>query len=430
MISSHKTFGKLGILLLSTLFSSHLVAEPVPFRRAIQLAITNSSALQIAANDQDRAFAGYKEAKDQFIPQIFLGSGVAYSFGFPLGAPSVFNVQSESLLYNPAAREFTRAAKTDFRAARFNKEEQRSQVILDTALTYSELDRETAALSLLKQEEGSSLRVEDIVNQRIQAGIENAVEGTKAKLNTARIRLKMAQIQSNMEVLRQHIAALTGIPANQFETVTESIPPLPQISQEEDLVSRAVDSSPLYKSALEAANAKTIRARGEHKQLLPSVDLVGQYALFSKLNNYEEYYRTFRYNNGAFGFQIRIPFLNEGQRAHAAAADADAIKAHHEADATKQQVSSETLKLQRAVAQLSAAKEVAQLEYQLARADTEAVQVRVDSGTANLRDQEQARLAENDKYAALLDATYDLEKGQMQLLRATGEIEKWALSAH
>ncbi|HEX6466811.1 MAG TPA: TolC family protein, partial [Terriglobales bacterium] len=351
-------------------------------------------------------------------------------FGFPLGAPSIFNVQSQSLLYNPAAREFMRAAKTDFRAARFNKEEQRSQVILDTALTYSELDRETAALAVLKQEEGSALRVEDIVNQRIQSGIENAVEGTKAKLSTARIRLKMAQIQSNMEILRQHIAALTGVPATQFETVTESIPPLPEVSQDEDLASKAVDSSPLYKSALESANAKTIRASGEHKELLPAVDLVGQYALFSKLNNYEEYYRTFRYNNGAFGFQIRIPFLNQGQRAHAAAADAEAVKAHHEAETTKQQVSSETLRLQRAVGQLNAAKTVAQLEYQLARADTEAVQVRVESGTANLRDQEQTRLAENDKYAALLDATYELEKGQMQLLRATGEIEKWALSSH
>ena len=88
------------------------------------------------------------------------------------------------------------------------------------------------------------------------------------------------------------------------------------------------------------------------------------------------------------------------------------------------------MKLQRTVAQLDAAKEVARLEYQLARADTETVTAHVEAGMATLRDQEQARLAENDKYSAMLDATYDLEKGQMQLLRAIGEIENWALQSH
>ncbi|HEX7961627.1 MAG TPA: TolC family protein [Terriglobales bacterium] len=409
---------------------STVFAEPLPFKTAIELAIRNSAQMEIAVSDQNKAYFGYVEARDQFIPQIYLGSGIAGSFGFPLGAPSIFNVSSQSLLYNPAARDFTKAAKTDFRAAQFNKDERRSQVILDAALTYAELDKLLSAVNLLQQQEGASLRVEDIVSQRIQAGIESQVEGTRAKLNTARIRLKLAEVRANIENLRIHLGALTGLPSANIETMTESIPALPAVSQEDDLVTKSVESSPLYKGALETADARAFRASGEHKQLRPAVDLVGQYALFSKYNNYEEFYRTFTRNNGAFGVQIRIPFLNRGQSAHAQQADADAVRARHEADTVKEQVSSEAIKLQRAVAQLDAAKEVARLEYQLARADTETVTAHVEAGTATLRDQEQARLAENDKYSAVLDATYDLEKGQMQLLRATGEIENWALSSH
>ena len=45
-------------------------------------------------------------------------------------------------LYNPAARDFAKAAKTDFRAAQFNKDERRSQVILDAAPARERGDRE------------------------------------------------------------------------------------------------------------------------------------------------------------------------------------------------------------------------------------------------------------------------------------------------
>src|SRR5215469_7947657 len=83
--------------------TSVVFAEPLPFKTAIQLAIRNSAQMEMAVSDQNKAYAGYLEARNQFIPQLYFGSGIGASFGFPLGAPSVFNVNSQSLLYNPAA---------------------------------------------------------------------------------------------------------------------------------------------------------------------------------------------------------------------------------------------------------------------------------------------------------------------------------------
>jgi hypothetical protein len=68
------------------------------------------------------------------------------------------------------------------------------------------------------------------------------------------------------------------------------------------------------------------------------------------------------------------------------------------------------------------------LEYQLASTDVQAVQAKLESGGATVRDQENARLAENQRYAAFIDANFELDKALMQLLRATGEIESWAMS--
>lgn len=404
-------------------------AEPVPFKRAIELAIRNSTAMSAASADTTRMSALYQEARDQYIPQVYFGSGLAYSFGFPLGEPSIFKVSSTSLLLNQAQREFIRAARSDMRAADVTKEDKKNQVILETALSYSELDKNEASISILRQQEAASVKFETIEQQRIDAGVDPAVEMTRARLNTARIRLKIAELLTTSDCLRVRLSQLTGVPAREFDTVTESIPRLPDVSQDEDLTARAIESSPVLQSAQDLARSKYFQARGEHKQLYPTVDLVGQYARFTKYNNYDEYYKTFRRNNGAIGVEIRFPFLNKGQKEHSEAAYAEALRARKDADAVREQVSTDTLKLQRSVAQLNAARDVAKLEYQLAQNTTETIQTKVDAGQATLRDQQQAQLDENDRYSSLLDATYALEKAQMELLKQTGDLEKWALSS-
>ena len=417
------------LFIASLLLPLACFAEPIPFRRAIELAIRNSTAVSAANVDSTRLQAIYQEARDQYVPQVYFGSGLAYSFGFPLGEPSIFKVSSTSLLLNQAQREFIKAARSDVRAANLSKEEKKSQVILETALSYSELDKNQASINVLRQQEDAAVKFESIEQQRIQAGVDSAIELTRAKLSTARIRLKIAELVAGADTLRLRLSQLTGLPAREFETVSESIPRLPEVSQDEDLATRAISFSPAVKSAQELAAAKLFQARGEHKQLYPAVDLVGQYARFTKYNNYDQYYKTFKRNNGAIGVEIRFPFLNKGQKDHSEAAYAEALRSRKDVDAAKEQVSTETLKLQRTVAQLSAAREVARLEYQLAQNNTQATQTKVEAGQATLRDQQQAQLDENDKYSTLLDATYELDKAQMQLLKQTGDLERWAMSS-
>jgi outer membrane protein len=419
-----------SLLLTASLLISSTVAftEQVPFKRAIELAIRNSTVMSAASADVGRLQAIYFETRDQYIPQVYFGSGLAYSFGFPLGEPSIFKVSSTSLLLNQAQREFIRAARSDVRAAAQSKEERKNQVILETALSYSELDKNEASLNILRQQEDAALKFESIEQQRIEAGVDPAIELTRARLNTARIRLRIAELVAGADTLRVRLSQLTGLPARELETITESIPRLPEVSQDDDLATRAVTFSPAVKSAQELAAAKLFQARGEHKQLYPAVDLVGQYARFSKYNNYDQYYKTFKRNNGAIGIEIKFPFLNKSQKDHSEALYAEALRSRKDADATKEQVSTETLKLQRTIAQLSAAQDVARLEYQISQNNTQATQAKVDAGQANLRDQQQAQLDENDKYSALLDATFQLDRSQMQLLKQTGDLEKWALS--
>jgi outer membrane protein len=406
-------------------------AEPLPFRQAIELAAKRSTT--ISATDQMRAHQMYLEATRMYIPQVILGSGLAKSFGFPLSiegsAPTAVSVNTMGYLINPAQRYFVRAARTEWEATAFSAEDKRQQAILETAVTYTQLDRLVMALHLLRQQEEEAVRAEQIAVERVQAGIEPQLELTRARLATARVRMGIAQVEGNVDVLRNLLSQLTGVSVQAIETVTESIPQLPEVSQNDDLASKAAAASPAVKLAFAQADAKQLRARGEHKEFLPSVDFVGQYGLLTRYNNYDVFFQSFQRHNGTIGVAIRFPFFNMSQRARAGAADAETVQARRHAEDVKNNVSNETRKLQREVAQLAAAREVARLEYQLARADVDTMQTKVQAGTATLRDEANARLAEGQKYSAYLDASYLLEQAQMQLLRSTGDLEKWALAA-
>jgi outer membrane protein TolC len=412
------------------LLASVVHAEPLSFRQAIELAAKRSTV--ITASDQVRAHQMYLEASRMYIPQVILGSGLAKSFGFPLSiegsAPTAVSVNTMGYLINPAQRYFVRAARTEWEATAFSAEDKRQQAILETAVTYTQLDRLVTALHLLRQQEQEAVRAEQITAERVQAGVEPQLELTRARLATARVRMGIAQVEGNVDVLRNLLSQLTGVPVQAIETVTESIPQLPQVSQNDDLASNAAAASPAVKLAFAQADAKQLRARGEHKQLLPAVDLVGQYGLLTRYNNYDVFFKSFQRNNGTIGVAIRFPFFSMSQRARAAAADAEAVQARRQAEDLKNKVSNQTLKLQRQVAELATAREVARLEYQLARADVDAMQTKVQAGTATLRDEANARLAEGQKYSAYLDASYLLEQAQMQLLRSTGDLEMWALA--
>jgi outer membrane protein TolC len=136
---------------------------------------------------------------------------------------------------------------------------------------------------------------------------------------------------------------------------------------------------------------------------------------------------SFQQNNATVGVSIRFPLFNASQRSRAQAADADALKATKQAEAARNQVSEETLRLQRSVSQMQAARDVAQLEYEIAQKNLTAVQTRIDAGTATLHDLDDAHSQASERFIALQDVTFELERSQVGVLRSTGDLEKWAL---
>jgi outer membrane protein TolC len=144
----------LGVFLIP--FCGILAAEQLPLKRAVDLALAHSTTMEASHIDEQRAFASYQELRNQYLPQLVVGSGLGKSWGYPLSlegsAPSIVNTTAQSALINPALRDFMRAAKTEWQGSSVQAKDQRNQVIEDTVLSYAELNKWETLIIRLSQE--------------------------------------------------------------------------------------------------------------------------------------------------------------------------------------------------------------------------------------------------------------------------------------
>ncbi|MCU1271839.1 MAG: hypothetical protein JWN74_3133 [Acidobacteriaceae bacterium] len=408
-----------------------VTTETLSLKRAVQLALAHSPAAGQAAADSQRAFASYREAKDQYLPQFLIGSGLGDSWGYPLSlegsAPSLVNVTAQSALFNPALRDFVHAARIEYKAIGEENKDRRNQIIQDTVLTYMELLKWEQEIDQLRQQHEEALKAQQIVDQRVQAGVDSQQIGKQARLASARTALRIIQAEGAMDVLRTNLSQLTGVPVNSLQIAPDSVPGFPEIPAKSEELTKTEESNPAVLYAQQHAIAQGFRARAEHRSLWPSADFATQYAVLAKFNNWTQFFQNgvFQRNNATVGVVLRFPFFNPSQHAHAQAADAEAIRATKEVDATKNQVSQQTLKLRRSVEQLRAAQEVSELEYEIAQANVQTMDIKIKSGSSTINEGDQARVDLFEKYNALQDANFQLIQARVSLLRVTGELESW-----
>jgi outer membrane protein TolC len=421
------------LLALSFFAAAPLCAEPIEFRQAIELALKHSGAIVAASAGRARAAERYRAERYAYIPTVVFGSGLGYSYGQPIAiagqAPSIFNITHNQTVFNLATRESIKAAHSDSLAADIDYVDRTEQVILDTSLLYIELDSTRQRLAVAQQQKQAVDHAFYIAQQRQQEGVSSVLDTKRAELDSARVDLRIAELETTADVLRERLARVIGRAPAALETISESIPTAPPMRAEDDISSVALANSASVRVADEHLRAAQDRARAEHKKRYPSLDFAGQYAEFSTFNNYNVYYTHFSRHNYSFGMNLRVPIFDLAQNALAAAADAEALHAEADAQVARDKVAADAVSAQHSIRQMEAFIKVARLEFEVAQANIDAVQLQVQNGKANARDQELARADVANRRAALLQSQFEYLRAQLQLLRQTGELHGWALGA-
>ncbi|MGB9472968.1 MAG: TolC family protein, partial [Candidatus Acidiferrum sp.] len=124
------------------------------------------------------------------------------------------------------------------------------------------------------------------------------------------------------------------------------------------------------------------------------------------------------------GINVNVPIFSSKTRANVALAQASLDAAKINLASKRTQVSAEVRQRSKKVQEMEAAKEVARLELQLAQQNLQVLQSQFGEGKANLREVERARLDENEKWMAFLDANFQRQQAQLELLRTAGQLDK------
>jgi outer membrane protein TolC len=200
------------------------------------------------------------------------------------------------------------------------------------------------------------------------------------------------------------------------------VPDLPL--EEESAVAAALHDDPGLRRLEAQVAAQNLQARAFRAMRLPRFDLVAQYGMLAKFNNYDQFFNRFERHNGQLGASIQIPlFANSQDVARAAQAEIDARRLQLELQQQRRRVESETRQAWQKLRDAEAARELARMDLDLAREQVSLTLARVEEGRASLRDLEQARFQEQERWILFYSAVQDLELARLELLRRTHTLE-------
>ncbi|HET9803199.1 MAG TPA: TolC family protein, partial [Candidatus Acidoferrum sp.] len=240
----------------------------------------------------------------------------------------------------------------------------------------------------------------------------------------AQITQRVLQLEARQDELETYLRDQLGLaPEQQFDLGADELPGAAE-QEGANLVAMAMENNTDIRLAQSDVRAKEFRYKGEKGGYWPTLELVSVYSLLAKFNNYDQFFQSFQRNNYNLGVQVQMPIFSARTKAAVGLADVNLQVARATLENKKNQVSADVKKKTRRLREMDAAKEVARLQLQLAQQSLAALQAQFEEGKSNLRELERGHLEENDRWMAYLDATFQRQQAQIELLRTAGQLDR------
>lgn len=394
-------------------------------RQAVDLALKQSPDVMLARLDEEKAHAAVRVARGPFLPRVVVGSGLAYSNGFPMSiegsAPSVFQANAQQYLFNRPQNFQVAQAREEARGAAIGVVSKREEVAYRVAALYVDAERFARMAELARKAIDSQQKVLDAVRAQVAEGRALPITEKQAALAVARARQAVENLEDEQANSETQLALTLGFSADDRVHAADeerTAPALPSSGAE--TVQAALASNKELRQLQSQIAAKQLELRGDHAARLPRVDLVAQYALLAKFNNYAQYFNTFQRNNGEIGVAFQLPLFSPGVGAQMAQTEVELNHLKLELAAARNRIAADLQQSFREARKAETAAEVSRLDLEVARAQLDVDLAMMREGRIPLRQVEEARLAENDKWIAFYDAQYSVEKARWNVLRLSG----------
>ena len=397
-------------------------------QEAVRLVLARSPEVGLAEAESAKAGEALREIRSLNRPQVVAGTGLAYNNGFPLSiegaAPSIVQLGLSQSILSSKNRNLIREAEEGNRAGQVGIETVRNALGARTALLYCELHQARRAIPLLEEQRESVVSSQNIAETLLQAGRIRPLDLSLARVATANVEQAILVARERARLAEASLHELAGIPESE-SFLTE--PPRVRVEirtlSPEALYQNALETLPEIREAEAALRAREFHAEAEKAERNPQVNIVSQYALFSRTNNYQDFFNRFTRNNYLLGLSIQVP-LFDGFRSGARVA-----QSRREVDAARLRLerlkSDLKMTLERGVSGLrvaGGALELARIEVAASEEELDISETLAEAGRIDSRELAGVRARLLGKRLAAGEAEMVLFERQLELLRAIGAV--------
>jgi outer membrane protein len=428
-----------GLFLLNVLILGTAAAFPaghdlqaetkvLTVQEAIRLTLQRAPEVSLATAQAMRADQALQETRSLNLPQIVTGTGLAYNNGFPLSiegaAPSIFQIGLSQSIFNKKNKNLILEAEESSKAGRSGPEAARNELAARTALVYYELHQAGKLKNLWADRLNSAAKDQSLAESLLEAGKVRPLEVTLARTATSYAQQQLLIADEQVKMAEAELRDLAGISESaSIHTMEPEIDDQLLEQTAENLYRRAIETHPEILQAEANLRAKEFHVEAEKGEGRPRLEIISQYALFSRTNNYADFFYRFTRNNFIIGLSVQVPVFN-GHRTSARVAQSQQEVA--EVRFRLQRMKSDLkLSIERSLSALRVARgarDLASDEVSAARESLQVNETLLQGGRISSKDLELSRSQLREKEIAQLETQKALFQRKIELLRITGTI--------
>lgn len=419
---------RFSTILLAVNILAHAETYTLTLKQVLTRALSQNPDVAMARLEEQKVLQESRVSRDPFAPKVTAGSGLAYSSGFPLSingaVPSIFQAQATQDVFNRQQSYAVAEARENARGAGFATASKRDEIAFRAASLYIDSDRAARLSESAAKQVASLAKVVQTVSGRVQEGRELPLELKRSNLELAKAKQQSASLADDADYAERSLAVLLGYTAEDRVKATDEERAAPKIpDNEEAAIESALESNHELKRLQSAMLAKGLEVKSQNAARLPRLDLLAGYAVLARYNNYEKFFKAFQRNNAQLGMSFQIPILaGPAIKANVAQAEADNARLRIEVEAARNRITLQVHHCYQEIRKADDAREVSQADLEVTRESLTILLAQMGEGRVSLKQVEEARVLENQKWAAFYDAQFMAEKARLSLLRETGDL--------
>ena len=409
--------------------AEQLEIRTMTLRQAVQTALAQSPDIELASVEVAKANSDLSLVRAERALRLEAGSGLGATSGIPQSvggaSPSVAQMTATQRLIDPGLPRRAKRARAIAVSEEHTAAATREKTAYRAGALYLDFELASRTVARRREELERFERLAELAAVRVDEGREIPLELSRARLDLARARERLQRAESDASLLEAELRRLLGLGANvRLEPRATAEPEAwklpPSVAEAER---RTVDTHPEL-AALEArTRAAQYGIREARAARHPKLDLVGQYAMLARFNNYDDYFRRFQRHNWQAGVALQVPlFTGRGVAERIARARLDEREAVLRRRAKEADLA---LAGHRAYAAWQAAERgsgLAKQELEFARETVSVLLARHEEGLIGLAQLERARLEESAAWGAWVASQYALTKARLAMAYTTGEV--------